>query len=65
MSSRLKTDSSTGALGMIQKAELTVVADVDHRLGLPGVEPALEKRAVERLEDTGDLEIISLAPAPP
>ncbi len=62
VSKRLKTDSSRRPVGLVQKAELAVVSHVDHGLGLPG-KNALEERAVERLEDGGDLEVISTARA--
>src|SRR5271157_2943014 len=35
--------------GIVEKAKLAVVADVEHRLGLAGVRAAAEERAVEGL----------------
>ena len=46
-------------IGVIEEAELTVVADVDHRLGLPGVESSLEECSVKGVEHGTDLALIA------
>src|SRR5208283_430761 len=41
---------------LVQEAELAVVADIDHVLGLAGVKAALEERSIECLENRTALE---------
>ena len=54
-----KAASSSLDVRLIEEAELAVVADVDHGLGLAGIRAALEKRSVERLEHRGALEVVA------
>ena len=58
--SRVKTASSDAQFRLIKEAELAVVADVDHGLGLASKRSALEKRSVERGEHRRPLEVVPM-----
>ena len=47
-------------LRLVQESEFTVIAHVDHRLGLASEETALEKRTVEGIDHGGCLQVVAL-----